>query len=128
MAFSPARPLAHHTNLQLTHEAADAIECSFHLVLRAALELEFNFNHPTCSCRDKTALILEVDVRNKDACSQAHTHTMIRCKVFTSHKLCLNTHTHTHRYANTALSHCWIDSFIMTSVSVSGENKEVDCI
>lgn len=40
MAFRPARPLSHHTNLQLTDAAADAIECSFHLVLRAALELE----------------------------------------------------------------------------------------
>lgn len=40
MAFRPARPLSHHTNLQLTDAAADAIKCSFHLVLRAALELE----------------------------------------------------------------------------------------
>lgn len=40
MAFRPAHPLSHHTNLQLTDAAADAIECSFHLVLRAALELE----------------------------------------------------------------------------------------
>lgn len=35
MAFRPARPLSHHTNLQLTDAAADAID-----ILRAALELE----------------------------------------------------------------------------------------
>lgn len=37
MAFRPARPLSHHTNLQLSDAAADAIESSFHLILRAAL-------------------------------------------------------------------------------------------
>lgn len=31
---------SHHTNLRLTDAAADAIECSFHLVLSAALELD----------------------------------------------------------------------------------------
>lgn len=40
MAFRPARPRSRHTNLQLTDAAADAIQCCFHLVLRAALELE----------------------------------------------------------------------------------------
>lgn len=32
----------------------------------------------------------------------------------------------TRAYANAALLHCLIDSFVMTSVSVSSENKEVD--
>lgn len=128
MAFRPARPLTHHTNLQLTLAAADAIECSFHLVLRAALELESlisTIQRAAAVTKQHSYWSFMFETRTP---AQTYTDTMIRCKVFTSHILCFNTHTHTHTYANTALLHCLIDSFIMTSVSVSSENKEVDCI
>lgn len=73
MAFRPARPLSHHTNLQLTDAAAEAIECRFHLVLRAALELES----------------LISSIQPAVAIKKQHSHWMVREK-----RLSTNIHRH----------------------------------
>lgn len=58
MAFRPARPLSHHTNLQLTDAAADATERNFGFESCFGTR-DFNFIHPTCKRLYKAALLLK---------------------------------------------------------------------
>lgn len=118
MAFRPARPLSHHTNLQLTDAAADAIERIF--VLRAALERETLISSiRPANAFTKQHLCWKIAIKHR--CSHRclsiniHRHHGIGCKVFTAHEVSFTNHVFTrmsvHACTHTLTHLCKYNSF-----------------